>query len=73
MYCGNAIVVLIATPDTDNMSYYGYTHNNWVCLTNMSAILFLSALITFLFGIVLELISALNYKDIENAKRRTSR
>jgi len=55
------------------MSYYGYTHNNWVCLTNMSAILFLSALITFLFGIVLDLISALNYKDIENAKRRTSR
>lgn len=55
------------------LSYYGYTYINWGRLTNMSAILFLSSLITFLFGIVSEQVSALHYKDIENTKRRTLR
>jgi hypothetical protein len=39
----------------------------------MSAILFLSALFTFLIGIVSEQISALHYKDIVETRRRTRR
>jgi glycosyltransferase involved in cell wall biosynthesis len=53
--------------------YYGYTYFNWGRLTNMSTILFLSSLFTFLIGIVSEQISALHYKDIEETKRRTER
>lgn len=55
------------------LSYYAYTYFAWGRLTNMSAILFLSALLTFLIGIVSEQISALHYKDIEETKRRTVR
>lgn len=55
------------------ISYYGYTYINWGRLTNMSAILFLSALITFLIGVVSEQISALHYKDIHETRRRTVR
>jgi glycosyltransferase involved in cell wall biosynthesis len=55
------------------LAYYGYTFFNWGRLTNMSAILFLSSLFTFLFGIISEQISALHYKDIQETKRRTSR
>jgi glycosyltransferase involved in cell wall biosynthesis len=55
------------------LSYYAYTYMTWGRLTNMSAILFLSALLTFLIGIVSEQISALHYKDIVETKRRTSR
>lgn len=55
------------------LSYYGYTYFNSGRLTNMSAILILSSLFTFLIGIVSEQISALHYKDIEETKRRTSR
>lgn len=55
------------------ISYYGYTYINWGRLTNMSAILFLSALITFLIGVVSEQISALHYKDIHETRRRTIR
>lgn len=55
------------------LSYYGYTYYNWGRLTNMSAILFLSSLFTFLFGIVSEQISALHYKDIQDTRRITSR
>lgn len=55
------------------LCYYGYTYYNWGRLTNMSAILFLSALFTFLIGIVSEQISALHYKDITKTRRRTSR
>ncbi len=55
------------------LSYYGYTYFNWGRLTNMSTILFLSSLFTFLIGIVSEQISALHYKDIEETKRRTER
>jgi glycosyltransferase involved in cell wall biosynthesis len=54
-------------------SYYGYTYYTAGRLTNMSTILFLSSLFTFLIGIVSEQISALHYKDIEEAKRRTAR
>ena len=55
------------------LAYYGYTYINWGRLTNMSAILFLSLLITFLIGIVSEQISALHYKDIVETRRRTNR
>ena len=55
------------------LSYYGYTYFNWGRLTNMSAILFIASLFTFLIGIVSEQISALHYKDIEETKRRTIR
>jgi glycosyltransferase involved in cell wall biosynthesis len=55
------------------LCYYGYTYFNWGRLTNMSAILFLSALFTFLIGIVSEQISALHYKNIVETRRRTSR
>ena len=50
------------------ISYYGYTYINWGRLTNMSTILILSSLFTFLIGIVSEQISALHYKDIEDIK-----
>ena len=53
--------------------YYGYTYINWGRLTNMSTILILSSLFTFLIGIVSEQISALHYKDIEESKRRVIR
>jgi glycosyltransferase involved in cell wall biosynthesis len=55
------------------VSYYGYTYFTMNRLTNMSTILFLSSLFTFLIGIVSEQISALHYKDIEETKRRTTR
>jgi glycosyltransferase involved in cell wall biosynthesis len=53
--------------------YYAYTYLMWGRLTNMSAILFLSALLTFLIGILSEQISALHYKDIIETRRRTQR
>lgn len=55
------------------LCYYGYTYYNWGRLTNMSAILFLSALFTFLIGVVSEQISALHYKDIQETQRRVKR
>jgi hypothetical protein len=58
---------------TTGLVYYGYTYINWGQLTNMSTILFLAALSTFLIGIVSEQISALHYKDIQETRRRTER
>jgi len=55
------------------MAYYGYTYYNFGRLTNMTAILILGSLFTFLMGIVSEQISALHYKDIHETKRRTRR
>ena len=55
------------------LSYYGYTYYTWGRLTNMSTILFLSSLFTFLIGIVSEQVSALHYKDFEETQRRTIR
>ena len=55
------------------LCYYAYTFFSWGRLTNMSAILFLSSLITFLIGVVSEQISALHYKDIQETRRRTAR
>jgi glycosyltransferase involved in cell wall biosynthesis len=45
--------------------YYLYTYLTAGRFTNMSALLFISAIFTFLIGIVSEQISALHYKDIE--------
>ena len=53
--------------------YYGYTYFTWGRLTNMSVLMFMAALFTFLIGIVSEQISALHYKDIIESKRRTVR
>ena len=55
------------------VTYYGYTYVNWGRLTNMSTILFLSSLFTFLIGILSEQISALHYKNIEESSRRVIR
>ena len=55
------------------ISYYGYTYIIWGRLTNMSTILILSSLFTFLIGIVSEQISALHYKDIQETARYTER
>jgi len=55
------------------MGYYAYTYYAWGRLTNMTAILILSSLLTFLIGIVSEQISALHYKDIQETRRRTER
>jgi glycosyltransferase involved in cell wall biosynthesis len=55
------------------LAYYGYTYFNWGRLTNMSVLMFMASLFTFLIGIVSEQISALHYKDIEESKRRTTR
>lgn len=55
------------------LAYYGYTYFNWGRLTNMSVLMFMSSMFTFLIGIVSEQVSALHYKDIEESTRRTSR
>jgi glycosyltransferase involved in cell wall biosynthesis len=46
--------------------YYLYTFLTVGRFTNMSALLFISAIFTFLIGIVSEQISALHYKDIDS-------
>jgi glycosyltransferase involved in cell wall biosynthesis len=58
---------------TAGISYYAYTYYAWGRLTNMSAILFLSSLFTFLIGILSEQVSALHYKDISDSRRSTRR
>jgi hypothetical protein len=47
------------------LCYYLYTYFTSGRFTNMSALLFISAVLTFLIGIVSEQISALHYKDID--------
>ena len=49
------------------LGYYLYTFMSTGRFTNMSALLFISAILTFLIGIVSEQISALHYKDIDSA------
>ncbi|QAU33638.1 glycosyltransferase family 2 protein [Janthinobacterium sp. 17J80-10] len=48
--------------------YYLYTYLSFNRFTNMSALLFISAILTFLIGIVSEQISALHYKDIDTTE-----
>ncbi len=47
------------------LAYYLYTYLTSDRFTNMSALLFISAVFTFLIGIVSEQISALHYKNID--------
>lgn len=54
-------------------SYYAYTYLVWGRLTNMTAILLVAALLTFLIGIVSEQISSLHYKHADEDQRRTIR
>ena len=53
------------------LAYYLYTYLTAERFTNMSALLFISAILTFLIGVVSEQISALHYKNIDttNADR----
>ncbi len=53
--------------------YYGYTFVTMGRFTNMSAVMFIYALLIFLIGIVSEQISALHYKGVEDDQRRTRR
>ena len=53
--------------------YYGYTYVQFQRFTNMSAVLFISALLTFLIGIVAELVSSLHYKEAEMERRVVER
>jgi glycosyltransferase involved in cell wall biosynthesis len=53
--------------------YYGYTFYLWNRLTNMTVILFVSSLLTFLIGIVSEQVSSLHYKHADDDQRRTQR
>lgn len=48
------------------LGYYLYTYFSIGRFTNMSALLFISAILTFLIGVVSEQISALHYKDIDD-------
>jgi glycosyltransferase involved in cell wall biosynthesis len=49
------------------VGYYAYTYLSAGRFTNMSALLFISAIFTFLIGIVSEQISALHFKDIDTS------
>jgi glycosyltransferase involved in cell wall biosynthesis len=49
------------------LAYYGYTYLTSGRFTNMSALLFISAVFIFLIGIVSEQISALHYKNIDTS------
>jgi glycosyltransferase involved in cell wall biosynthesis len=52
------------------VSYYLYTYLTMGRFTNMSALMFISAILTFLIGIVSEQISALHYRDIDTSDHR---
>lgn len=49
------------------LGYYAYTYFTAGRFTNMSALLFISAILTFLIGIVSEQISALHYRDVDES------
>ena len=55
------------------LGYYGITFFAFGRFTNMSALLFMSSLLTFMIGIISEQISALHYKGVEEDHRRTIR
>jgi glycosyltransferase involved in cell wall biosynthesis len=56
-----------ATFALTGLAYYLYTYATSGRFTNMSALLFISAILTFLIGIVSEQISALHYKNIDTS------
>jgi hypothetical protein len=47
------------------VAYYLYTFFNFHTFTNMSAVLFITAVIVFLIGLVSEQVTTLIYKDSE--------
>ncbi|MGR9000157.1 MAG: glycosyltransferase family 2 protein [Gammaproteobacteria bacterium] len=51
------------------LSYYGYTYYTIGRFTNMTALLFNSALVTFLMGLISEQISSLHYKHSEETDK----
>ncbi len=55
------------------LSYYAYTYFNFGRFTNMSALVLLSSLLTFLIGILSEQVSSLHYRGVEEDQRRTRR
>ena len=55
------------------LMYYAYTYLSFNRFTNMSAVLFISALLIFLIGIVAELVSSLHYKEAELERRQVVR
>ena len=52
------------------LGYYLYTYLSVGRFSNMSALMFISAILTFLIGIVSEQISALHYKDIDTTDHK---
>jgi glycosyltransferase involved in cell wall biosynthesis len=54
------------------LGYYSYTYLTAHRFTNMSALLFLSALLTLLIGLISEQVSALHYKGIDDSRLATS-
>jgi glycosyltransferase involved in cell wall biosynthesis len=54
------------------LAYYAYTYLSSGRFTNMSALLFISAIFTFLIGIVSEQISSLHYKNIDTTDRENT-
>lgn len=53
------------------IGYYLFTYLSSGRFTNMSALLFIAAIFTFLIGIVSEQVSALHYKDIDDGADQT--
>lgn len=53
--------------------YYAYTFFSFHRFTNMSALLLTTAILTFLIGILAELVSALHYKEASVERRQTLR
>ncbi len=53
--------------------YYAYTFFAFHRLTNMTAVLLLTAVLTFLIGILAELVSALHYKEADFERRKVRR
>ena len=55
------------------LGYYAYTYLSLHRFTNMSALLFISSLFTFLIGILAELVSSLHYKEANFERRLVKR
>ena len=55
------------------VTYYGYTYLALHRFTNMSALLLISALFTFLIGVLAELVSSLHYKEADFDQRIVKR
>ncbi|MFI4938984.1 MAG: glycosyltransferase family 2 protein [Burkholderiales bacterium] len=53
--------------------YYLYTFLTIHRFTNMSALMFITSILTFLIGLVSEQVSSLHYKDIDNAGTNDAR